>query len=154
METGTPGAHGGNMDCRLIREGAVLYLPVAVPGALLAMGDLHAAMGDGEISVSGVEVAGTVQVLVEVCKDSRMPTPAVETEEAFAAIVSADTMEKASQEATLAMIEYLQQETDLTFNEAYMLLSATGKLAVCQVVDPQVTMRMELPKSVLESLRK
>ena len=44
----TPGSHGGNMDCRRIRQGSVLYLPVSVPGALLSVGDLHALMGDGE----------------------------------------------------------------------------------------------------------
>ncbi len=52
-----PHDHGRNMDCKEIKEGATLLLPVNVPGALLALGDLHAAMGDGEIGVSGVEVA-------------------------------------------------------------------------------------------------
>ena len=59
ISCGTPHDHGGNMDCKEIKEGTTLLLPVNVPGALLALGgDLHAAMGDGEIGVSGVEVAG------------------------------------------------------------------------------------------------
>ena len=63
---GTPGPHGGNMDTRLIGEGATLYLPVQVDGALLAAGDLHAAMGDGEVAVTGVEVAGAVTLQIGV----------------------------------------------------------------------------------------
>lgn len=47
--TMVPSSHGGNMDCTRIREGSVVYFPVRAPGALLAMGDLHAAMGDGEV---------------------------------------------------------------------------------------------------------
>ena len=54
--------HGGNMDCTSIAPGAVLYLPVNVPGALLAMGDLHAIMGDGECGNCGVEIGGRVTV--------------------------------------------------------------------------------------------
>ncbi|MDO4594396.1 MAG: acetamidase/formamidase family protein, partial [Tissierellia bacterium] len=55
IPTGTPFDHGGNMDCKMIKEGSKLFLPVNVDGALLAMGDLHAAMGDGEIGGCGIE---------------------------------------------------------------------------------------------------
>lgn len=55
ISNGTPGAHGGNMDTKLIAEGSTLYLPVFQEGALFGLGDLHAAMGDGEISVSGMK---------------------------------------------------------------------------------------------------
>ena len=58
------------MDCKEIKEGTTLLLPVNVPGALLALGDLHAAMGDGEIGVSGVEVAGEVTVTVQIIKEN------------------------------------------------------------------------------------
>ncbi len=60
------------MDCKEIKEGTTLLLPVNVPGALLALGDLHAAMGDGEIGVSGVEVAGEVTVTVQIIKGKEM----------------------------------------------------------------------------------
>lgn len=53
IATSVPDVHGGNMDCRKIGAGTVLYLPVAVPGALLSMGDLHALMGDGEVLAAG-----------------------------------------------------------------------------------------------------
>ena len=51
INTGTPGTHGGNMDNTMITEGATLYFSVKVPGALFALGDVHAVMGDGEIGV-------------------------------------------------------------------------------------------------------
>ena len=62
------------MDCKEIKEGTTSLLPVNVPGALLALGDLHAAMGDGEIGVSGVEVAGEVTVTVQIIKRKEMAT--------------------------------------------------------------------------------
>ena len=77
---GEPGSHGGNMDCKVITEDASVYLPVNVPGALLAMGDLHAVMGDGEVSVCGVKVPGEVTVTVEVIKGHDLPLPMVTTE--------------------------------------------------------------------------
>ncbi len=65
----TPGPHGGNLDCRRIREGSILYLPVNVPGALLSIGDLHALMGDGEMGICGLETAGKVTVRVTALKE-------------------------------------------------------------------------------------
>src|SRR5699024_9381013 len=68
VNTGTPGDHGGNLDTTLLGEGATLYLPVNVEGALLSMGDMHSSMGDGEVMGSGLEVAGEIEVTVEVLK--------------------------------------------------------------------------------------
>ena len=53
IPSGLPGDHGGNMDTKEIKEEAVLYLPIFVPGALFSLGDLHICMGDGEICGSG-----------------------------------------------------------------------------------------------------
>lgn len=154
VSNGTPGEHGGNMDCTIIKEGSILYLPVGVEGALLAMGDLHAMMADGEISVSGVESSGAVEVKVTVLKNSSIPTPSVMTENFYATLFSAETMEEASKGASKKMIDFLTAQSELTFNEAYMLLSAAGTLAVCQVVDPLMTMRMELSRDILDKLMK
>lgn len=76
---GTPGEHGSNMDCNKIQEGTSLFLPVNVPGALLAMGDLHAVMGDGESATCGIEISGEVTVKVTVLKYAIMPTPFLKT---------------------------------------------------------------------------
>lgn len=85
---GFPGAHGGNMDCNKINKCSRLFFPVNVDGALLQLGDLHARMGDGEISGSGVEIPGEVEVKVDVIKDLHIEWPILETEDMWYAIGS------------------------------------------------------------------
>lgn len=148
IATGTPGEHGGNMDCTRIGEGATLYLPVNVEGALLAMGDMHAVMGDGEVGVCGVEIAGSIVVRVSVIKDCALPTPFLLTQDLAMAICSAETADEAGDAATLAMHRFLIHELGMDAHEAGMLLSVAGNLRVCQVVDPKKTMRMEIPRSI------
>ena len=149
---GSPGAHGGNMDTRLIGEGAVVYLPVAAPGALLAAGDLHAAMGDGEICGTGVEVAGSITLRVDVRRDLDLVNPVVETAEVVATIASAETLDEAADLATRDMAELLIRRLGLPVADATMLMSAAGQLQVSQVVDPLKTARFALPKSIIAQL--
>lgn len=151
IDTGTPGAHGGNMDCTRIGMGATLYLPVHVNGALLAMGDLHARMGDGEVEVCGVEIAGAVTVRVTALKNCNLPTPFLVNSEVAAAIYSAETVDEACVGATMAMHSFLTKELGMNEHEAGMLLSVTGDLRICQIVDPEKTCRMEIPCSVAEN---
>ena len=148
IDTGTPGPHGGNMDCNKIGIGATLYLPVQVEGALLAMGDLHARMGDGEVEVCGVEVAGAVTVRLTVLKNCKLPTPFLVNNEMAAAIYSAKTLDDAGVGATMAMHGFLMQELGMNEHEAGMLLSVAGDLRICQVVDPEKTCRMEIPLTI------
>ena len=151
LDTGTPGAHGGNMDCTRIGVGATLYLPVHVDGALLAMGDLHARMGDGEVEVCGVEIAGAVTVRVTVLPNCGLPTPFLTNSEIAAAIHSAETVDEACIGATMAMHSFLMKELGMNEHEAGMLLSVTGDLRICQIVDPEKTCRMEIPLSVADA---
>ena len=150
VNTGTPDDHGGNLDTILLGEGATLYLPVNVEGALLAMGDLHSSMADGEIMGSGLEVAGEIEVIVEVLKDSDLPLPFIETDDLYVTLGSRETMEDASKVALHNMVEFLMKKTDMTFNHAGMFLSLAGDLKVSQAVNPNKTMRVEVRKSVLE----
>jgi amidase len=152
VPTGTPGSHGGNMDCREIGPGATLYLPVCVPGALLALGDLHAAMGDGEVCVAGAEVAGTVSLRVSVLKNLDLPTPFLVTAESAMTIYSASELMAAVRGATERMADFVAGRARRPFSEALMLLSLAGNARLCQVVDPLMTARMEVPLSVLASL--
>ena len=150
VNTGTPDDHGGNLDTILLGEGATLYLPVNVEGALLAMGDLHSSMGEGEIMGSGLEVAGEIEVIVEVLKDSDLPLPFIETDDLYVTLGSRETMEDASKVALHNMVEFLTKKTDMTFNHAGMFLSLAGDLKVSQAVNPNKTMRVEVRKSLLE----
>ncbi|HWQ43998.1 MAG TPA: acetamidase/formamidase family protein [Desulfosporosinus sp.] len=152
ISCGTPGNHGGNMDCKIIGEGATLYLPVNVPGGLLALGDLHAAMGDGEVSVCGVEVSGEVTLSVMVIKGKQWLLPFVKTSKAIYMIASEKSLDEAAIRATKNMVHFLVSECALSQYDAITLLSIAGNLQICQIVDPLKTVRMELPLSVLDQL--
>ncbi len=149
VNCGTPGTHGGNMDTTLIAPGATVYFPVAVPGALFALGDLHAAMGDGEISGAGVEVAGQVTLHLSVRKDLSLAGPVVATPEGLAAIASAPTLDDAANQAVRDLAEVLFPRLGLSWQELAYLSSIAGSLQICQVVDPLKTARFLLPWSAL-----
>ncbi|GAA0352168.1 acetamidase/formamidase family protein [Bacillus horti] len=152
VNCGTPGAHGGNMDNKLITEGATLYFPVFVEGALFALGDLHAAMGDGEVSVSGVEVAGEVTVTLEVVKGDLLKQPMLENEYSFVQIASASTLDEATKIATTEMIDRIVAKSKRSLSEITMLMSAVGQAEICQIVDPLMTARFVVPKWLLKQL--
>lgn len=152
VNCGTPGAHGGNMDNKMISEGAILYFPVFAEGALFALGDLHAAMGDGEVSVSGVEVPGEVTVKLEVLKGDRLSHPMLENRGVFTQIVSAETLDEAAKLAATEMIERIVDKTGLPLSEITMLISAAGQSEICQIVDPLMTARFVVPKWLLKEL--
>ena len=152
VNCGTPGAHGGNMDNKMVTEGATLYFPIAVEGALFGLGDFHAAMGDGEVSVSGVEVAGAATVKLEVLKGETIQQPLLENAESFTQIASATTLDDAAKIATELVVRRLVERTDMSISEVTMLMSAVGQLEICQVVDPLVTVRFVVPKWLLKQL--
>uniref|UniRef100_UPI003F691624 acetamidase/formamidase family protein n=1 Tax=Streptococcus pluranimalium TaxID=82348 RepID=UPI003F691624 len=127
-----------------------LYLPVNTEGALLAMGDVRATMGDGEIMGSGLEIPAVIEVAVEVLKNCDCPLPMVETKDKWNTIASRQTMEDATKLALDNMDSFIQSQSDLTFNRADMLLSLAGDVIASQLVNPNVTMRVELPKSIFE----
>ena len=149
VPNGTPGPHGGNMDCTLIREGSSVYFTVGVEGALFGAGDFHAAMGDGEIVVCGAETPGELRFHAEVVPLKGLPTPFVETEDVVATIFSASTVDEASQGAVHRMAQFLTDFAKFSINDAGMLMSLVGQLRFCQVVDPLKTVRFEFPKWVL-----
>jgi amidase len=140
------------MDNTLIKPGSTLFLPVQVEGALFALGDLHAVMGDGEIMVSGVEVSGEVDVTIDKVNDLQIKNPLVKTDKEIACIVSAPTLDEAIETATIEMAEFLTQYTSLSINEAGMLMSACGNAQICQIVDPLKTARFTMPLNVLKEL--
>jgi len=152
IPTGTPDSHGGNMDNKLITAGTTLYFPVFVDGALLAMGDLHAVMGDGEIIVTGVEIAGSVTVCVEVIKGHSISNPIHETPTHFYTIGSALDLLDAVKIATEDMHAIVMKQLNLPFNEAGMLLSLVGDAQIAQVVDPLLTARFGVSKEYLKSI--
>ncbi len=151
VPNGTPGPHGGNMDCALIGAGCTVYLPVNTEGALLGMGDLHSLMGDGEIVVCGLEVPGEVVIHTQVLKKAKLPTPFLETADLVATVHSAQTIDEAANGAIHHMAQFLTDVVGMAVNEAGMIMSIAGELKFCQVVDPMKTVRFEFPKSIIEA---
>ena len=141
-----PGDHGGNLDTTLLRAGARLYLPVEVEGANLCIGDLHACMGDGEISGTAVETPGSVQVRVSLRRDRSTRRPVVVTEEGIYFLASAPTLDAAVRMAVEDAVDYLAEKLDLAFPDAYRLCSAACHTQISQVVNPLKTARVRCPR--------
>lgn len=128
-------AGGGNIDCRDLTAGATLFLPVTVPGALLHLGDGHAAQGDGEVSGTAIECPMTTEVVLDVVTDAPVPglhavTPHGRITFGFDADLNA-----AMAEALAAMVTWMQSLYDLDRGTATALASSVVSLRVTQVVN-------------------
>ncbi|MFC7062034.1 acetamidase/formamidase family protein [Halobacillus seohaensis] len=151
VSCGTPGAHGGNMDTKLVTTGASLYFPVFHEGGLFALGDLHAAMGDGEVGVTGIEIPAEVTVSFDIIKGQKIQYPFLENDEGIASLVSKETLDEAADFSVEHMIDILMPQTDLSLAEFTMLMSAAGEVQVSQIVDPLKTARFFVPRRVLNA---
>ena len=147
--TGTAHRHGGNMDTKEIGPGATVYLPVFQRGAMLAMGDVHAVMGDGEVCVSACEVAARITVKVDRMRGRILNWPLVETEEAVHIVVSLPTLDESVTEVTRQAVALLSRVRGLSLEEAYMLVSLAVDIRISQLVDPNKTVKASIPKSIL-----
>jgi amidase len=128
-----------------------VFLPVAVEGALLAMGDLHALMGDGEVCICGAEVSGTITVRIALLHHS-VPTPCVITPEHILFLSSALYLDDSQAPVLAKAHRFLCDSLGLAANEAARLMSLVGELRIAQVVDPLKTIRFLLPLAVLREL--
>lgn len=140
--------HGGNLDCTDICPGSRVYFPVFVEGALLAMGDGKAVMGDGEVCSTGVGCPLEITGRVEVIKQT-IPRPMIETKDEWMTLASANTLEEACQIANSDLIDIIVKVKGYSWEEAYMLTSLVADLRICQVVNPLMTVRMAISKQYL-----
>lgn len=146
---GFPGAHGGNMDCKHIRKGAVLYLPVQVAGALFSLGDLHAVMGDGEICGTGLEIAGEVDVSVTVLKGTSLNWPVLETADKWYAIANAAEYPAALKYAAEQLQTLICHAYGWDLTDAYLYMSLQSDTELCQACKPcavDLIVRVGTPK--------
>ncbi len=146
--TESPWKHGGNMDTTDIKIGSTLYLPVKQKGALLALGDCHAIMGDGEICFTGLEIPAVVTLQIDLIKNKTVRWPLVETKEHTMVIASGDNLEEAIYEASNQAVDYIKNSLNIGWEEAYILASLSVDLKISQVVDPKATVRATIPKHV------
>lgn len=149
-----PGVHGGNMDARLIKEGATLYLPVQVEGGLLSMGDLHAVQGDGESFYTGLEVAGEVEITVNVLRNLKIDIPFVKSEGKFASIATAETTDEALKIAMEKLVRFFCDNDNMDFYDAGFLCGLYADLQISQVVDPLKTARMAIGEEIVQHILK
>ena len=149
ITTGMAGSFGGNLDNTMLREGAKLYLPVFVEGALLGCGDVHARMGDGEINCSALEAAASITLTVKVRKDLNLNNPVVITDTLFMTIASEPCLDQAVETTVREMAGLLKKKLPIPFDQITMLMSAVGSAEICQVVGNLKTARYCMPRSVL-----
>ncbi len=147
IPTLSSGMHGGNLDTTDIRKGSKVYLPVLVEGALFGVGDVHAAMGDGEVCGTGIECNAEVRIRLDLLTNFPIPRPRIETNEEWLFVASAEGIENAIKLALQDTIDWLSANFSLNADEAYMLTSLVGDVRIGQVVDPMVTVRVAIPKN-------
>jgi amidase len=148
MSSRDAGPNGGNMDTAFICPGTRVYLPVFQEGALLCLGDLHAAMGDGEVGGTGVEVGGWVRLLVELIKGETISNPVLETENAWITLASSENLQQAIDTSIRDMFNLLKNPSGLSDPDIAMLMSVQGSAGICQVVNRCKTARFVVPKTV------
>lgn len=147
--TDTPYKHGGNMDTKEIKEGSVIYFQVATKGAMLALGDLHAVMGDGEVSGTGLEIPGEVTLKTEVIKGKTIEYPLLETDSEVMIIASGDDMNDARDKALDTLTKLMMKALNLSFEESLILSSLAVDIRISQLVDPKITIRSAISKNIL-----
>jgi acetamidase/formamidase len=151
--TGFLGAYGGNMDYNQIREGTTLYLPVFVPGALLFVGDGHAAEGDGELTGDALETSMDVEFTVELIKGESTGAPRAENDEFLMSLGIANSLPEAVQSATTELASWLQRDYKLEPNEAAIVLGTAMQYNIAELVDPLVHVVAKVRKDALVSLK-
>ena len=161
FRTRPPGVFGGNMDVRELCTGATLYLPVLNRGALFSAGDAHAAQGDGEVSINGIECPADVTLRFQVHKQRALPGPMVETPAGrkletdsevgeWIVVESAADAVAAARAATSRMIDLLSDRWGFSAVQAYLLCSVAMNLRFSQVVnEPIFTVSAAISKQIL-----
>lgn len=149
ISTATSGEHGGNMDYRGFREGATVYFPVFVPGALLHVGDGHATQGDGEIVGTGIETSFDVRFSVSVLKGRAIQWPRGEDAWYLFTVGNARPLDQCVQHATTEMLRWLAEDYGLDGTAASLLLGQCVEYDLGNVFDPAYTMVCKVRKSLL-----
>ena len=150
--TGDSGRWGGNMDFNEIVEGATVYLPVNVPGALLYVGDGHAAQGDGELTGDALETSMAVEFTVDVIPAKRIPGPRVESSSHIMAVGLDGSLDNAFRDATSNMAQWLTDEYKLTPSEVAQVLGTASEYKVSEVADRNAGIVLKINKERLQPL--
>lgn len=148
LDSAPPWMHGGNLDNKELVAGTVLSLPVHVPGALLEIGDGHAAQGNGEVDITAIETSlvGTFRLAVR--KGLRLTWPRAETPTHYIAMGADKDLVAATKIAVREAIEFLVSTRGLSREDAYMLTSVSCDVSITQLVDGNVGAHVMIPKAL------
>jgi acetamidase/formamidase len=152
IRTTDSGRFGGNLDYNELREGTTIYLPVNHPGALLFVGDGHAAQGDGELTGDALETSMDIEFTVDVIPGRSFGHPLAENAEFLISIGIGGTIDQALQQATSGMVRWLDRDYGLNANEAAMVLGFAVKYDVVDLVGTQVSVAAKVPKAALAKI--
>ena len=128
--SGPAGPHGGNMDIQEVTEGNTLYLPVFVPGALLHLGDAHAAQGDGELCATAFEMPATVVIKVDLIKGKTIPWPRIRSPREIMAVATGTPMERSVARAYADLILWMEEEYGVPRWDGYNLCTQVATISV------------------------
>jgi len=151
--TGDSGRWGGNMDFNEIVEGATVYLPVSVPGALVYLGDGHAAQGDGELNGNALETSMDVEFTVDIIPGMRIPGPRVESATHIMAMGLGGSIDEAFRSATANMAQLLADDYKLTPSETAQVLGTAAEYKVSEAADRNVGVVLKINKDRLAKLK-
>ncbi len=143
-----PWIHAGNLDNKELVAGTSLFIPVHVPGALLELGDGHAAQGDGEVDQTAIETSLTGLIQVVVHKGMTLEWPFGETPTHYITMGTDEDLTRATEIAIDQTIKFLSARFDLEPGEAYRLISLAADLRITQLVDQKVGVHVMIPKSI------
>ena len=149
-----PAEFGGNMDIPEATVGNTLYFPVNVPGALLYLGDGHAAMGDGEIAGTAIEVPLHARLQVSLIKGRHSGWPRVENDSAIMAVGIYRPVDDALRIAFTELVAWMQSDYGLSALDAYELLSKVAKVRMAEMVDPNYAVVVSIEKRFLPPRRR
>lgn len=153
FQAGWLGNWGGNMDFNGLREGTTVYLPVFQQGALLFVGDGHAAQGDGELTGDALETSMDVEFTVNLVQGKSTGAPRAESDDYIMAMGIGGSLPDALRSATTALARWLERDYHLTPNESAIVLGTSIRYDVAELVDPQINVVAKLSKSVLAQLK-
>lgn len=154
FRSGWLGSYGGNMDYNALREGVTLYLPVYQEGALLFVGDGHAAQGDGELTGDALETSMDVEFTVNLIRGQSTGGPRAENDEYIMSMGIANSLPDAVRQATTQLARWLERDYHLTPNESAIVLGSAIHYDVAELVDPQVNIVAKVSKATLATLTK
>jgi amidase len=136
LSNGLAGQHGGNLDDHYHGAGARIYFPVRQAGGMFAVGDMHAAMGDGEICFTGVEIAGEVDIRFHVLKGKQATWPVTELEDRWLPHATAPEYAEAIELVAEEAAKLLVDEHGFTIEDAFIFLSVACDVGVAQACKP------------------